>query len=458
MAKRKLKSPSSKRKRDAFMNQRSVSEWQVDDAVSQAVSDLLFEEPFYAHVLAGMAREVTEKVKTAAVTWNGQQLKLLINPEYFLQLPFSQRAAVLKHEVLHVAFRHLFRRADREQKIDDLAADLVVNQLIGKWEHPEGAVLLESFPDLKLQPDQTIEQYYAALIAVYREMLKNGFEGEGAGSGEGDKRKPSGGGDTPEWVKKSSTPESAKAIAKFLGEDETRGDHAPWGDRGPGGAGAGSVGTAAGRYAVGSVLIRARERMPAHQWGTLSAAMQSLLADLIEERQPKMDWRRTLRIFCGASGKTRIRHSVKRVSKRYGTRPGIKIQRLQRLLVAIDTSGSIGQDLLEEFFTEIHGVWRAGATVTIVECDAEVKRHYEYRGKMPESVEGGGGTAFEPVFLWMLEGRQFDGCIYLTDGYGPAPDTRPNCRLLWVLPSEGGSSDLLPFGATIQIPAKVSVG
>jgi len=88
-----------------------------------------------------------------------------------------------------------------------------------------------------------------------------------------------------------------------------------------------------------------------------------------------------------------------------------------------------------------------------VECDAEVKRHYEYRGQPPTSVMGGGGTAFEPVFRWLHEGRRFDGCVYLTDGCGPAPATPPNCRLLWVMP--GGTDDAvsnrLPFGETIRI-------
>jgi predicted metal-dependent peptidase len=159
-----------------------------------------------------------------------------------------------------------------------------------------------------------------------------------------------------------------------------------------------------------------------------------------------------VRIFCASSGRTRIRHTIKRISKRYGTRPGIKVQRLQRLLVALDTSGSIDQKMLEEFFAEVHGAWKVGATVVIVECDADVQRSYDYRGRPPKGVKGGGGTEFEPVFKWMREQRPFDGVLYLTDGYGPAPSSRPNCKLLWVI-AEGGSSDDLPFGPTVRIPA-----
>ena len=440
----------------------------IDDEISKAAFGLLLKEPFYAHVLAGMPREVSERVRTAAVAWNGQLVRLLINPDFFQKsLTASQRVAVIKHEVLHVVFRHLFRGADRDPEVENLAADLVVNQLVSPWPLPKGAVLLDCFPELKLQPDQTLEQYYALLMKLYREMQRHGYtrsvEGIAGGGVHGErstespdqllpkKAKRKGGkgksqceGGMPDWARKTSAPQSAVNMDRFLG-DCSRGDHSSWANGGGGDA----LGIAAGRYAVGSVLIRARERTPPHQWGTMPAALLSELALILAERQPKLDWKRVVRIFCASSGRTKIKHTLKRISKRYGTRPGVKIQRMQRLLVAVDTSGSINQNMVESFFTEIHGAWRAGATVTVVECDAEVKSSYEYRGKPPTVVHGGGGTEFEPVFRWMRKQRGFDGCIYLTDGCGPAPETRPTCKLLWVVTD---ASAKLPFGPTVSLP------
>ena len=246
------------------------------------------------------------------------------------------------------------------------------------------------------------------------------------------------------------------ALAKLLMDRDKRGDDAGWND------GKDGIGAAAGRYAVGSLLIRAKDRMPPHQWGSLPAALLSELALILAERQPKLDWKRMVRIFCSSSGRTKIKNTVKRISKRYGTRPGVKIQRLQRLLVAVDTSGSIDQEMVESFFAEIHGAWRAGASVIVVECDAEVQRSYEYRGKPPTVVHGGGGTEFEPVFRWMRKQRSFDGCLYLTDGCGPAPETRPTCKLLWVVAVVGDNHKFhdaadatnLPFGPTVSLPIK----
>ena len=192
--------------------------------------------------------------------------------------------------------------------------------------------------------------------------------------------------------------------------------------------------------------------MPPHQWGSLPAALLSELEFILAERETKLDWKRVVRIFCASSGRTRIHHTMKRISKRYGTRPGIKVQRLQRLLVAVNTSGSIDQEMLEALFTEIHAAWKAGATVHIVECDAEVKRDYKYAWKPPRGISVGGGTDFEPVFCWMQEQSQFDGCLDLTDGRGPAPTTRPRCKLLWVITTgEEDARDKLPFGTTITL-------
>jgi predicted metal-dependent peptidase len=236
-------------------------------------------------------------------------------------------------------------------------------------------------------------------------------------------------------------------LAELLAGSGKRGDDGGWHD------GQDGIAAAAGRYAVGSLLIRARDRMLPHQWGSLPAGLLSELASILAERQPKLDWKRVVRIFCASSARSRIRHTMKRISKRYGTRPGIKVQRLQRLLVAVDTSFSIDQEMVEAFFAEIHAAWKAGATVHIVECDAEVQRDYKYAGKPPQETAGGGGTLFEPVFRWMQDQAQFDGLLYLTDGYGPAPTTRPRCKLLWVIVGgdESAEDDRLPFGPSVHL-------
>jgi hypothetical protein len=70
------------------------------DEISRAAFALALKESFYAHILAGMPREASETIKTAGAAWDGQQVRLRVNPEFFLSdLNASQRTGVLKHEI-----------------------------------------------------------------------------------------------------------------------------------------------------------------------------------------------------------------------------------------------------------------------------------------------------------------------------------------------------------------------
>ncbi|MDB2463828.1 hypothetical protein N9W69_03315, partial [Flavobacteriaceae bacterium] len=125
----------------------------INDEISRCIIRMLVDEPFYAHFLSGIVRNITDDVPTAAVGLNGSQVNLYINKEFFLKelTTFSSRVAVIKHETLHLVFKHLFR-ADSvkyDLRLFNIAADIVVNQLIGKWTLPPSAVTLASFPDYK---------------------------------------------------------------------------------------------------------------------------------------------------------------------------------------------------------------------------------------------------------------------------------------------------------------------
>lgn len=368
------------------------------DELARAAIALLDREPFFAHLLAGLTRVVGSGVTaTAAVGLSRGRPVLHVAPEFFVGRLASreQRVAVLKHEVLHLVLGHLFR--DDAKRSDPLlrnvAADLVVNQLVGpRWPLPDGAIQLSTFPTLALAPDRTLEHYYDRLLTLPRETL-----------------------------------------AKTEGAS----DHGPWGTE------SGPADRLAAQIAVDRLLGHAADRVGQASWGSLPGAIRDALALLLARRHPELDWRRVVRSFAASSRRSRVRHTLKRPSRRYGSFPGLRIRRLSHLLVAVDTSGSISDAMLEAFFTEVHGAWRAGADVTVVECDAAVQRSYPYRGTAPTEVTGRGGTAFDPVFEWMREsGQPWDGCIYLTDAVGPVPRLRPPCPLLWVVTGPADAKQL----------------
>ena len=233
-------------------------------------------------------------------------------------------------------------------------------------------------------------------------------------------------------------------------------DHGAWGTRAPGGQGddAGDPGNAlAADAAIDGMLVRAADRTTAQGWGNLPGRVREAVDAARQRGKPKVDWKRTLRLFAAGAGRTKVVGTQRRESARYNTFPGTKIKRLHHLLVAVDTSGSIATAHLDAFFDEIHGIHRSGAKVRVVVCDAAVHEDFAYKGRQPARVGGGGGTSFDPVFRWMHEQKRhrFDGCIYLTDGHGPTPVTKPPCRVLWVVTDREGMGDHLTFGRAIHL-------
>ncbi len=397
----------------------------VHEEISRCIIQMLFKEPFFNHLLSGLVRVVSDEVPTAAVGFSGTNINLLVNENFFLKELRSQsnRVAVIKHEALHLLFKHLFRTdiKNYEPTLFNIAADLVVNQFIGSWKLPEGAVTLNTFPDLGLEQNQTLEWYYEKLS-----KLQNNGE--------------------------NTAPKSSEALSKIMGEKEQkRGDHSKWGT--PSTA-KGQIDSNGAETELDRIIIQARDRTPAKYWGTIPGEINNLIDILIENRRPKVDWRRTLRIFSSNSRRTYIFSTMHRISKRYGTRPGIKVKQFQKVAVAIDTSGSVSDDDIAVFFTEIHAMYKSGAEILVIECDTEVGKSYKYNGRLPTEVSGRGGTVFDPVFKFLRNNRltHYDGCIYLTDGYAEEPTIKPPCPLLWVITPDGIDGEHLLYGRVIKLP------
>ena len=394
---------------------------------------MLLKEPFYAHFLSGIIREVTDKVPTAAVGFKSGKIALYVNENFFLKelRSMTERVAVIKHETLHIIFKHLFRMKtkDYDNRLFNIAADLVVNQLISPWKLPDSAVTLETYRELKLPPDKSVEWYYENLKKTaskdkeYKKSLQEIF----------DKMDTSGGDD-------------------LAGEEGSRkkrryhSDHRMWGENE-------NFSMEVVETEVDRMIIQARDRTPTKDHGTIPLGIQSLIKNIVKKRNPQINWKKALKIFSSSSRKTRVYLTLKRVSKRFGTRPGTKIKRFQKLAVAIDTSGSINIDDFNDFFGEIHSMWRFGAEIDVLECDAEIQKKYSYRGRIPEFIHGGGGTSFDPVFEHIKSNRfeRYDGCIYLTDGYAPEPTIKPPCKVFWCITKDGEIGPHLKFGRAVKM-------
>ena len=356
-------------------------------SVAATVQQLLVREPFYAHVLMRMRRVVTSEVETAAVTLRDGAVALLVNPDFWLHglVADRHRVGVLKHEVLHVVLQHLTRAGvgmDRDRL--NVAADLAVNCHIGLADLPEGALRIEH-PELLAEADRlwgmTLEWYYDRLPS---KLASDALSALGRSGGQG-----------AEWWSDGCSVEGMSAAQDLV------------------------------RRATAAIGTRTLAGLPFVVREAIRAAGES--------HASRIDWRRMIRIFGSSSRRTRIRTTLKRPSKRFGRIPGIKVQPLSHVVVAVDTSGSIGPEQLKDLFAEVRGIWRSGAEITVIECDDAIRKVWTYRGAIPDRFSGGGGTDFDPALRWVNEhAARVDGLIYLTDGLGER-SVACRRRVLWVV-------------------------
>lgn len=367
---------------------------ETNEELGRAVIGLIREEPFFGHLLSGINRKISAEATRVSVSFRNGRPTLSIEPEYFLnelELP-GQRSAAIKQVTLATLLKHRARlQPDMDPRVFALASDIVVNQMMGdRWPLPPWSATHESF-SFPLPPDMTLEWYYGELFEhqdeIPDEMLQDPAGDDGA----------------------SMQDEQEQTI---------------------------------GEHELAKAVRDARDRS-GDDFAVVPEVIQALVEELINDLQPTVDWRRVIRLFAASSRRTRIANTLRRPSKRYGTYPGIKVKRLHRLAVIIDTSGSVQDGAFSEFFTEVHSIWRQGSQVTIVEADNQVRSAWDYLGSSPEKARGRGGTNFDPALQWLNEAKpRYDAAVYFTDGKAAAPKVRPPCDVLWVLPPDGDERHL----------------
>lgn len=375
--------------------------------------ELMFDEPFYGLFLISLNKVWTKHLPTAGVSKKGINAQLAINPDFWDNLSLDHRKGLLKHELLHIAFDHLVdRQSYSNHKLFNIAADLEINQYIAPHCLPDGAITMACFPDMTLPKRAGTHYYYDALLKKYNEGRVPSSDGDESDNEPND---PNNGGQ-----------DTRNSIQKMM--DDMNGDiHASWKEF----------------EELSETEKKLIQKQIQHQLkeisqqtkgkGSIPGELQEIINLLFEEQEPpKFDWRSYLRRFASNSQKVYTRKSRRKENKRYSPNPGLKIKKKNNVLVAIDTSGSVSNEELVEFFKELNHIHKTGTEMTIVECDTKINNIEEYKPSKEYSVHGRGGTEFQPVIDYFNENRnKFNSIIYFTDGEA-IPPVNVRCNILWV--------------------------
>lgn len=361
---------------------------------------------------------------------------LYYNPQWIASLTSAEVQFALAHEALHCALGHFARRGHRIQRLWDLACDFAINPLLidEGLKPPLGSQVLDLYRGM------AAEEIYPCLDdRLDEETLDDhawdGNEGGQGGAdscgeedrqagGEGRKnRLEVGAGDAADGPDPSPPPPLSARDKEQLQQQ--------W-----------------QRHLAGAAQ-RAREA------GKLSGSLARLAEDALA---PKVSWRAALAQYLSQAA--RDDYSWLRPSRRTGESSSDVIWPSLRshagdIFVALDTSGSIGDGDLAQFVGELNAIkGTLPVRITLLACDAALAPDTPWvceawqELRLPRKFEGGGGTAFAPVFDWVeREGAHPDALVYFTDGDGEFPALPPHYPVLWLVKGKAQ----VPWGRRIQL-------
>ena len=366
--------------------------------MQKARAQLIAGHPFFAALLFRMRIEEAPQIKTAAT--DGK--RVIYNPEWFEGLTADERVFVLAHEAMHCASLHHLRRGARDPRKWNRACDYVIN-----FELVEASV--STMPDGGL-----LDPRYAHKSAeqVYAELPDE----------------PEGNGDDPG---------QCGGIMDAPGAD-------------------------------GGAATPAEQRQAETDWkvATLQAAQTAKMqghapgcAERLAEayRKPAADWREVLRRFLTVAS-AHDDYTWRRPSRRFAHAglylPSPYSEAMGPIAVAVDTSGSIGDDRLAQFCAEVRAIAdeMRPESVTVIYCHSRVCRVdvFERGEEVRFHPVKTGGTDFRPAFAEIAR-RDLEpaAVVYLTDLYGDAPD-HEQWPTIWACTSPEMTG---PWGETVHIPA-----
>jgi predicted metal-dependent peptidase len=414
-------------------------------SVEKCSMSLAATEPFYTHFLCGMLKKINN-VGTACVSKYKDGVLLQIDPDFWCDklTTNDQRKEVLKHEILHIVFQHIFRCKDFSNvEIRNVAADVVVNQYINLKVLEDDYVSIDKFTDIYLEHNKSIDYYYDKLKRLHdefyplekpkiKEMMDKIMNDIKNGKTPNQHDISSIYQDDPDLSNKDGY-KSWQELKKFIMHKNL--SHEFWREFDS----LNECEKQMLREKIENNIINGSKLS-----GKNPAFIEEIINDILDSRKAVVNWQKILRNIVASSLSSKIKNTIHRKSKRYGTSPGIKIKRSQRILVGIDTSGSISKNDLEDFFVEIHNMYKIGHTIEVVEADTTITNKYLYKGECPESVTGRGGTDFNEVIDYANESKP-DLLIYFTDGYGSCPNNTTNCKTIWVISTNGVSEPIKNF-------------
>ncbi len=339
------------------------------------------------------------------------------NSRFINMLRVAEIEFLVGHELLHVVYDHLGRKAHRDHQVWNIANDFAVNADLKEHRIGEMITTVPALYDKKYH-GMTSEDIYDDLMKNANKINMNDLidklidehldgHGDDEGDGDGDEREGKGKGKRPEM----SDAEREEARQELI---------------------------------QAMITAAQQESNP----GNIPLGARRLIQQLTD---PIMPWRELIETNLTSAIKSD--YSWMRPSRRSwhmdavmpGMTPGEEID----VMVMIDMSGSISQQEGMAFLSEVAGMMDSfdGYSLKVGTFDTRVYNVQEYTSENMENIEeyelmGGGGTDFGCIYEYLKEqGEVPVRLIVFTDGYCHNWGDPDYCDTTWIIYD---NNDIIP--------------
>jgi predicted metal-dependent peptidase len=394
----------------------------IEEKLTTARVGLLLKAPFFGNMATRMKLiDASDWCPTAATDGRG----FYYNREFVEKLSVKKLEFLFGHEICHAVFDHFGRKGSRDHMLSNIAQDYAVNQILVDERIGEKITEVDICYDSKYR-GMAWEEIYDEL---YKQAEENG----------------------------KSLQELIDELDDVLDEHmEVEGDGTP-GQEGKDGDKEGKGKPRISKEEAQKIKDEIKEAMiqsaQAAGAGKVPGQIQRMIKDLTE---PKMNWREVLRM--NIQSIVRNDYAFTRPNRKSwhsgAILPGLINDETIDVAIAIDMSGSIGDEDAKTFLSEVKGIMDQYEDYKIdIWCfDTQVYNPATFTSDddlMEYEPMGGGGTEFMVNWEYMKENDiQPKKFIMFTDGYpwGSWGD-EDYCDTLFIV--KGNESAEAPFGQTV---------
>jgi predicted metal-dependent peptidase len=289
------------------------------------------------------------------------------------------------HEVLHCVYDHFGRRGNRDPQLFNIANDFAVNADLIKHRVGEKITTVPCLHDPKydgLSSEEIYDLLYEKaekinMSDLLDKLIDEHLDGDGDGEGDNEGK---------------GRPKLSEADRQAIRDE------------------------------IKEAMLAAAATTDGA--GNIPAGVKRLIQELTE---PKMNWRELLRMQLESTIKSD--YTWMRASRKGwhmdAVMPGMKLDPMIDIAVALDASGSISESMLKDFLGEVQGIMDSfpAYRIHVVTFDTEAYNPAQYNSENLDDicdyeVKGGGGTDFDCVFNYLKENEiEPKRLVMFTDGY-----------------------------------------